>query len=117
MILQQLFGSYAIQVCLCIKFRLILLRLRSYNIADAHLSKTKCNQWKLETYSRSWSQVLISSPLMMIIGEVISSDVETYGASAHSDYGTVTLLLTDEVPGLQVMMSLDSCHHAISLSS
>ncbi|KAH0855266.1 hypothetical protein HID58_013754 [Brassica napus] len=35
-------------------------------------------------------------------GEVISSDVETYGASAHSDYGTVTLLLTDEVPGLQV---------------
>ncbi|KAF8049767.1 hypothetical protein N665_2120s0004 [Sinapis alba] len=35
-------------------------------------------------------------------GEVISSDVETYGASAHSDYGTITLLLTDEVPGLQV---------------
>ncbi|KAJ0232983.1 Fe2OG dioxygenase domain-containing protein [Hirschfeldia incana] len=35
-------------------------------------------------------------------GEMISSDVETYGASAHSDYGTITLLLTDEVPGLQV---------------
>ncbi|KAL0890206.1 hypothetical protein Bca101_014189 [Brassica carinata] len=35
-------------------------------------------------------------------GEVTSSDVETYGASAHSDYGTITLLLTDEVPGLQV---------------
>lgn len=52
----------------------------------------------------------------MIIGEVISSDVETYGASAHSDYGTVTLLLTDEVPGLQVYMSLDSCH-TISLSN
>ncbi|KAH0870744.1 hypothetical protein HID58_077766, partial [Brassica napus] len=35
-------------------------------------------------------------------GEVNSSDVETYGASAHSDYVTVTILLTDEVPGLQV---------------
>jgi isopenicillin N synthase-like dioxygenase len=41
----------------------------------------------------------------MIIGEVISSDVETYGASAHSDYGMVTLLLTDGVPGLQVNIS------------
>lgn len=37
------------------------------------------------------------------IGEVISSDVvTTYGASAHSDYGMVTLLSTDGVPGLQV---------------
>lgn len=33
---------------------------------------------------------------------MISWDVETYGASAHSDYGMVTLLLTDGVPGLQV---------------
>ncbi|CAN8324843.1 unnamed protein product [Cochlearia groenlandica] len=41
--------------------------------------------------------------LLRYPGEVISSDVEeTYGASAHSDYGMVTLLLTDEVPGLQV---------------
>ena len=39
---------------------------------------------------------------MDYIGEVISSDLETYGASAHSDYGMVTLLLTDGVPGLQV---------------
>jgi len=40
--------------------------------------------------------------LLRYPGEVISSDVETYGASAHSDYGMVTLLLTDGVPGLQV---------------
>ncbi|KAJ4868679.1 2-oxoglutarate (2OG) and Fe(II)-dependent oxygenase superfamily protein [Raphanus sativus] len=40
--------------------------------------------------------------LLRYPGEVISWDVETYGASAHSDYGMVTLLLTDGVPGLQV---------------
>ncbi|KAK6251089.1 hypothetical protein SCA6_005094 [Theobroma cacao] len=31
-----------------------------------------------------------------------STEEETYGASAHSDYGMITLLLTDGVPGLQV---------------
>ncbi|CAF2232824.1 unnamed protein product, partial [Brassica napus] len=40
--------------------------------------------------------------LLRYPGEVISSDVESYGASAHSDYGMVTLLLTYGVPGLQV---------------
>ncbi|KAL1194641.1 Jasmonate-induced oxygenase 1 [Cardamine amara subsp. amara] len=41
--------------------------------------------------------------LLRYPGEVVSSDVEeTYGASAHSDYGMLTLLLTDGVPGLQV---------------
>lgn len=65
---------------------------------------TYVNQWKLKPHSRSSSQVLISAPVM-VIGEVISSDVETYGASAHSDYGMVTLLLTDGVPGLQVNIS------------
>ncbi|KAF5729826.1 1-aminocyclopropane-1-carboxylate oxidase-like isoform X1 [Tripterygium wilfordii] len=35
-------------------------------------------------------------------GNVASSDEETYGASAHSDYGMITLLATDGVPGLQV---------------
>ncbi|KAF8080947.1 hypothetical protein N665_0913s0013 [Sinapis alba] len=40
--------------------------------------------------------------LLRYPGEVISSDVEIYGASAHSDYGMVTLLSTDGVPGLQV---------------
>jgi len=59
---------------------------------------------ELKPHSGSLSQVLISA-LVMIIGEVISSDVETYGASAHSDYGMVTLLLTDGVPGLQVNIS------------
>ncbi|XP_059440975.1 2-oxoglutarate-Fe(II) type oxidoreductase hxnY-like isoform X2 [Corylus avellana] len=35
-------------------------------------------------------------------GELGSSDEEIYGASAHSDYGMVTLLATDGVQGLQV---------------
>ncbi|OMO52558.1 Isopenicillin N synthase [Corchorus olitorius] len=34
------------------------------------------------------------------------SSEETYGASAHSDFGTITLLMTDGVPGLQAC-SLD----------
>ncbi|OMO52555.1 Isopenicillin N synthase [Corchorus olitorius] len=34
-------------------------------------------------------------------GDLDSSSEETYGASAHSDYGTTTLLVTDGVPGLQ----------------
>ncbi|GMY29973.1 2-oxoglutarate-Fe(II) type oxidoreductase hxnY isoform X1 [Fagus crenata] len=35
-------------------------------------------------------------------GELESSDEEIYGASAHSDYGMVTLLATNGVQGLQV---------------
>lgn len=35
-------------------------------------------------------------------GEVDPSLKETFGASAHSDSGMITLLMTDGVPGLQV---------------
>ncbi|XP_057978375.1 2-oxoglutarate-Fe(II) type oxidoreductase hxnY isoform X2 [Malania oleifera] len=35
-------------------------------------------------------------------GELEFSDEEIYGASAHSDYGMITLLATNGVPGLQV---------------
>ncbi|XWS49132.1 hypothetical protein CRYUN_Cryun13aG0137400 [Craigia yunnanensis] len=35
-------------------------------------------------------------------GDLESSSEEKYGASAHSDYGMITLLVTDGVPGLQV---------------
>ncbi|KAK9071790.1 hypothetical protein SSX86_008219 [Deinandra increscens subsp. villosa] len=35
-------------------------------------------------------------------GEMGASDEIVYGASAHSDYGMITLLATDAVPGLQV---------------
>jgi len=35
-------------------------------------------------------------------GEVNESDSGNYGASAHSDYGALTLLVTDGTPGLQV---------------
>ncbi|XP_040954504.1 2-oxoglutarate-Fe(II) type oxidoreductase ppzD isoform X6 [Gossypium hirsutum] len=34
-------------------------------------------------------------------GDLNSSSEEIFGASAHSDYGMVTLLVTDGVPGLQ----------------
>ncbi|CAN1195506.1 2-oxoglutarate-Fe(II) type oxidoreductase hxnY [Linum perenne] len=34
-------------------------------------------------------------------GELGCSDEELYGASAHSDYGMITLLIADGVPGLQ----------------
>lgn len=36
-------------------------------------------------------------------GEIEEEEV-VYGASAHSDYGMITLLATDGVPGLQVML-------------
>ncbi|XVF13428.1 hypothetical protein REPUB_Repub08aG0206800 [Reevesia pubescens] len=42
-------------------------------------------------------------PLILMLGVVDSSSEEIYGASAHSDYGMVTLLLTDGVPGLQAI--------------
>ncbi|OWM88357.1 hypothetical protein CDL15_Pgr003769 [Punica granatum] len=35
-------------------------------------------------------------------GDAITSGEEIYGASAHSDYGMITLLATDGVPGLQI---------------
>ncbi|XP_050227003.1 2-oxoglutarate-Fe(II) type oxidoreductase hxnY-like [Mercurialis annua] len=35
-------------------------------------------------------------------GELGYSEEEIFGASAHSDYGMITLLVTDGVPGLQV---------------
>nr|KJB25530.1 hypothetical protein B456_004G196400 [Gossypium raimondii] len=35
-------------------------------------------------------------------GDLDSSSEEVYGASAHSDYGMITLLMTDGVPGLQI---------------
>ncbi|OMO59603.1 Isopenicillin N synthase [Corchorus capsularis] len=44
-------------------------------------------------------------PFMRLLhypGDVDFSKEEVYGASAHSDYGMITLLLTDGVPGLQV---------------
>ncbi|XP_043812396.1 2-oxoglutarate-Fe(II) type oxidoreductase hxnY isoform X2 [Manihot esculenta] len=38
----------------------------------------------------------------VISGELGNSEEEIFGASAHSDYGMITLLVTDGVPGLQV---------------
>ncbi|XP_068635672.1 2-oxoglutarate-dependent dioxygenase citB-like isoform X2 [Aristolochia californica] len=38
-------------------------------------------------------------------GELSAS--ETYGASAHSDYGMITLLVSDGVPGLQICREKD----------
>ncbi|KAK8477841.1 hypothetical protein V6N11_034725 [Hibiscus sabdariffa] len=40
--------------------------------------------------------------LLRYPGDLDSSSEEICGASAHSDYGTVTFLMTDGVPGLQI---------------
>lgn len=40
-------------------------------------------------------------------GESVSCNGEVIGASAHSDYGMITLLATDGVPGLQVCREKD----------
>ncbi|CAM0956410.1 unnamed protein product [Alopecurus aequalis] len=40
-------------------------------------------------------------------GEVNESDNGYYGASAHSDYGMITLLATDGTPGLQICREKD----------
>ncbi|KAK3153121.1 hypothetical protein QOZ80_2BG0168100 [Eleusine coracana subsp. coracana] len=40
-------------------------------------------------------------------GEVNESDRGNYGASAHSDYGMITLLATDGTPGLQICREKD----------
>ncbi|XP_058104375.1 2-oxoglutarate-Fe(II) type oxidoreductase hxnY isoform X4 [Magnolia sinica] len=40
-------------------------------------------------------------------GELAVSDTGTYGASAHSDYGMITLLATDGVQGLQICREKD----------
>uniref|UniRef100_A0A0D9XLQ1 Fe2OG dioxygenase domain-containing protein n=1 Tax=Leersia perrieri TaxID=77586 RepID=A0A0D9XLQ1_9ORYZ len=40
-------------------------------------------------------------------GEVDDSDDGNYGASAHSDYGMITLLATDGTPGLQICREKD----------
>uniref|UniRef100_A0A804RBG8 Non-haem dioxygenase N-terminal domain-containing protein n=1 Tax=Zea mays TaxID=4577 RepID=A0A804RBG8_MAIZE len=52
-------------------------------------------------------------------GEVHESDSGNYGASAHSDYGMITLLVTDGTPGLQVCyrFSKSSVHHCLVLFS
>ena len=41
--------------------------------------------------------------IILISGEIGSSNEEICGASAHSDYGMITLLATDGVRGLQVI--------------
>lgn len=49
--------------------------------------------------------LLTICPPFIILGELVSSNQEVCGASAHSDYGMITLLATDGVPGLQACLS------------
>ncbi|EOY24271.1 2-oxoglutarate and Fe(II)-dependent oxygenase superfamily protein isoform 2 [Theobroma cacao] len=48
------------------------------------------------------NEPLAFSRMLHYPGDLDSSSEEIYGASAHSDYGMITLLVTDGVPGLQV---------------
>ncbi|KAK9095250.1 hypothetical protein Scep_026719 [Stephania cephalantha] len=41
-------------------------------------------------------------------GESTALNDEIYGASSHSDYGMITLLATDGIPGLQICQKKDS---------
>ena len=42
----------------------------------------------------------------LCLGDITRYDEEILGASAHSDYGMITLLATDGVPGLQACPNL-----------
>ncbi|KAF8698453.1 hypothetical protein HU200_035193 [Digitaria exilis] len=49
------------------------------------------------------------------IGEVNKSDSGNYGASAHSDYGAITLLVTDGTPGLQIIPCRSTLHRVVAV--
>ncbi|MBA0611431.1 hypothetical protein Godav_012119 [Gossypium davidsonii] len=50
----------------------------------------------------AFNEPLASLGLLHYPGDLDSSNEEIYGASAHSDFGMLTLLATDGVPGLQI---------------
>ena len=53
-----------------------------------------------------WYDDILLSLYKLISAEVGSSDGDICGASAHSDYGMITLLATDGVRGLQACFLL-----------
>lgn len=48
--------------------------------------------------------------LVWLKGQTSNPSQGLYGAGAHTDYGLITLLATDDVPGLQVRMFLSIDH-------
>ncbi|URE32058.1 2OG-Fe(II) oxygenase superfamily [Musa troglodytarum] len=52
----------------------------------------------------AWDVPEATVRLLHYPGELSDSDDGKYGASAHSDYGIITLLATDGVPGLQACL-------------
>uniref|UniRef100_M8C9S8 UPF0676 protein n=1 Tax=Aegilops tauschii TaxID=37682 RepID=M8C9S8_AEGTA len=72
------------------------------------------NQWPPKERFPSWKDTMklyhaaalenrMENNKKFTVGEVNESDNGNYGASAHSDYGMITLLATDGTPGLQLI--------------
>lgn len=49
-----------------------------------------------------WHCAVVTKLLPPLLLQVSAPDDGVFGAGAHSDYGMLTLLVTDDVPGLQV---------------
>jgi isopenicillin N synthase-like dioxygenase len=58
-------------------------------------------------------QLSLLELLLLLVLQLSAPSEGVFGAGAHSDYGMLTLLATDEVPGLQVshggLKSIKTC--------
>ena len=59
--------------------------------------------WYIYELSNFYSCIHSSSLLLFHEARISDPSQGLYGAGAHTDYGLLTLLATDDVPGLQVI--------------